>query len=153
MSWLSEKGENHCTDYDIFVYGLYCTPCLFGENAEHIQKHPSCISQTFAYSLLFFSSHFVGAGLGNLIVPNNPYVINAFAFLCSSIMIGHYGGQMRTKLRQKYNIDGNRTNDIITHCMCSPCAVCQEGQEIRLRNNNILDFDYHEIPQVQSMKS
>ena len=37
MSWLSEKGENHCTDYDIFVYGLYCTPCLFGENAEQVK--------------------------------------------------------------------------------------------------------------------
>ena len=149
MSWLSDTAN---VDYDIFVYGLFCTPCLYGENAAHIQTHPSCISQSLAYSILLFSSHVVGSAIGNFIVPHNPCVLNTFGILCSSIMIGKFGGEMRTKFRQKYNIDGNANDDILTHCMCSPCAVCQEAQEIRLRNTNILDHDYHEIPHVQTMK-
>ena len=149
MSWLSDKKE---VDYDIFVYGLFCTPCLFGENAAHVQSHPSCISQSLAYIMLNCSSYVVGSAIGNLIVPHNPYVLSSFGILCSSMMVGMLGGDMRTKLREKYYINGNKTNDSIIHCMCSPCAVCQEAQEIRLQNTNIIDHEYHQIPDVQSMK-
>lgn len=137
MSW---STRNNIIDYDIITYGLSCTPCLFGENAFSITKHPSCVSYALSYNILILSSQMSGAIIGSLTMPHNIYIGTVIGTLLSSAFIGHYAGNMRTQIRDKYGIDGSATEDFWTHFYCSPCAVCQEAHEIRCQNNvNILD--------------
>lgn len=140
MTWRNKY--NQC-EYDILMYGLFCQPCLFGENTSSIMKHPSCISHTFSYSALGFSSSWLGSLLGNVICPGSDLAMIGGSSLCYGCLIGTYGGEMRTRLRQKYGINGTPNQDVLMHFFCSPCAVCQEAQEIRLRKN---ENHYHEIP-------
>ena len=61
---------------------------------------------------------------------------------------------MRTKLREKYGIEGSFNEDFWTHFCCSSCAVCQEAHEIRCQNNvNILDDidEYQSAPLIQTV--
>lgn len=143
MNWLSKYPE-----YDILLYGFLCTPCLYGENASHINGHPSCIAHSIAYMSLIIGGNIIGGVVGNCLVQNNPYVMNAFSILFSSMVIGEFAGTTRTNLRKKYSINGNTNNDKIIHCLISPCGVCQEAQEIRERNNNVV-YGYTEIPKIQ----
>lgn len=137
MSW---STKTHTIDYDIITYGLFCTPCLFGENAFSITKHPSCVSYALSYNILILSSQMSGAIIGSLTMPHNIYIGTVIGALLSSAFIGHHAGNIRTKLREKYGIDGSFNEDFWAHFFCSPCAVCQEAHEIRCQNNaNILD--------------
>ena len=40
------------------------------------------------------------------------------------------GALIRDKVRQKYNIDGTFSTDLLVHCCCPFCAVIQEYQEV-----------------------
>lgn len=137
MSW---STRTNAIDYDIVTYGFFCTPCLFGENAYSIKKHPSCLSYALSYNMLILSSQITGAFIGSVSMPYNVYIGSVIGVLLSNAFIGHYAGNIRTQLRDKYDIDGSVCEDFWTHFCCSPCAVCQEAHEIRCRNNvNILD--------------
>lgn len=139
-------------DYDIFIYGMCCTPCLYGENAYSITRHPSCVSYALSYALLAMSFNMLGSCVGNALIPENPYMILACSSLFSSIGIGYFAGKNRQEIRKKYGINGSLDDDMCSHFICSPCGVCQEAQEIRERNKNVLDYDYHAIPEPQIMK-
>lgn len=39
----------------------------------------------------------------------------------------------RRKIRNKYLIEGNLCEDCMFHCFCSPCAVCQEYTEVKIK--------------------
>ena len=142
MSWLT-KFPN--IDFDIMIYGALCTPCLFGENSTEIHKHPSCKSNTIAYSSLLVTGNIWGHIIGNAISPGSTLSVSIADCLCTGMMIGTYGGEMRSKLRNNYNINGKKLDDSCFHCLCSPIAVCQEAQEIRNRKEmqptTILDLD------------
>ena len=143
MSW---STTNNPIDYDILTYGLFCTPCLFGENAFSIHKHPSCVSYALSYNILILSAQMSGAIIGSLTTPFNIYISTMIGTLLSSAFIGYYAGNIRTQIRDKYGIDGNVREDFCMHFCCSTCAVCQEAQEIRCQNSvNILDdIDYYQ---------
>lgn len=133
-------------DSDIIIYGTFCTPCLYGENAFNITKYPSCVYYTFSYSLLWINGCIAGATLGNLLIPNNPIMISFMSTCISQALISQHAGSMRTQLRNKYNIDGSISNDYLMHFFCSPCAICEETQIIR--NTNELEI----IPIIQKME-
>mmetsp|Transcript_690 Transcript_690/g.1244 ORF Transcript_690/g.1244 Transcript_690/m.1244 type:complete len:110 (-) Transcript_690:4791-5120(-) len=42
----------------------------------------------------------------------------------------------RSKIRDRYLIDGGFCTDCITHLFCGPCAVCQEYREANHRENS-----------------
>jgi len=46
----------------------------------------------------------------------------------------------RSKIRDKYSIYGNPTDDFLFHCCCSCCSVCQEAREAKLNKSTLLDF-------------
>ena len=153
MEFNGNRWLTNDVDYDILSYGAFCTPCLYGENAYSVTRHPSCVSYALSYALLASSFNMVGALVGNAVMPQNPYMILCCSSLFSSGAIGHFAGKQRTEIREKYGIDGTVEEDACVHFLCSPCGVCQEAQEIRERNKNVLDHvDYHAIPEPQIMK-
>lgn len=117
-------------DFNILVYGFFCTPCLFGENAYTIDQRSSCVSYTLSYIAVALSAQMFGASIGYLL-SHDPSVLSICSNVCSDCAIGMYAGDMRTKIRHKYGLSGTKETDDLFHCMCSTCAVCQEAQEIR----------------------
>jgi Cys-rich protein (TIGR01571 family) len=132
MTWSSKS-----IDIDILIYGCLCTPCLFGENAYKVKRHPSCVSYALSYSVLALSSNMIGVCIGNMIFMQNPCMIATCATLSTSIAIAEYAGSMRTDIRDLYDIDGTPNCDNVTHFFCTSCAICQEAHEIRERSNRI----------------
>mmetsp|Transcript_18697 Transcript_18697/g.33827 ORF Transcript_18697/g.33827 Transcript_18697/m.33827 type:complete len:148 (-) Transcript_18697:1728-2171(-) len=53
---------------------------------------------------------------------------------CLACFLGCIGmGFNRSNIRKAYLIPGNYLKDCLLHCFCSPCAVCQEHEEVELR--------------------
>jgi len=61
-----------------------------------------------------------------------PHITNILANVGAPLCLGCYAGKFRTRLRNKYNIQGSYANDCMIHSLISPCALCQEAEEIRL---------------------
>ena len=147
-SWVS---KNKGFDIDICMYGLYFTPCLFGRNTEHTIEHPGCESHAFTYTALVLTSTLMGVSFAQILHPGSQLLATISGTICSSVIVGSYGGDMRTKLRQKYDISGSPQEDFCAHFFCSPCAVCQEAQEIRYRSKiSHENYDAY-TPIVQTM--
>lgn len=130
------KTYKSMCEYDIMLYGMLLHPCLFAENAEHVVKHPSCLSHLLSYTGLGLVGNCTGSLLADAIVPGSAFGSSFCTTLFGNMFLGVYGGEMRTRLRKKYDIEGNSTEDFMIHTLCSPCAICQEAQEIRLRNQH-----------------
>jgi Cys-rich protein (TIGR01571 family) len=59
---------------------------------------------------------------------------SCFAPCCCSLMLCCVGGAMnRGKIRDRYLIQGSFCSDCLVHCLCTPCAICQEYSEVRNR--------------------
>ncbi|GBG77130.1 hypothetical protein CBR_g23456 [Chara braunii] len=82
-------------------------PCLtFGHNASAINDGAGgCATQSAIWCLL------------------ESFTALGFLYSCG----------YRTKLRNKYNLPEEPMPDILVHCCCLPCALCQEYKEIRYR--------------------
>lgn len=153
---MKDQWKTKGCDLDIFIYGLFCNPCLFGENSSHVIPYPGCVAQTASVLLLFYTFNATGALIDTMCLNDNTlassFLSSSFACL-STIVTAAYTSGTRTKLRNKYNIDGSDTNDFILHCLCLPCAVCREAQEIRYRKDTILDtIDPMLPPSYQKME-
>jgi hypothetical protein len=44
--------------------------------------------------------------------------------------------QLRYKIRERYNIDGNRFTDCCTSAWCSLCDMTQQGRELLLEEDS-----------------
>lgn len=88
--------------------GCFCTPCLFGLNAEKTDES-SCVFMCCLYAIL------------------SP------CYLC---WLPHC--TKRQDLRMIYNLREDPCPDCPTTCCCSPCALCQEARFLkrRSRSNN-----------------
>jgi Cys-rich protein (TIGR01571 family) len=119
--------------------------CQYGHNVQKFKLtnneiSPSWIPYTFGYfgsyvigGLIFILYANIFANFGNLSL--NPDIINTFGNVGGSICLGAYAGKFRTELREKYNIEGSQFTDCIIHSVMSPCALCQEAEEIEIRHN------------------
>jgi Cys-rich protein (TIGR01571 family) len=93
-----------CKDCGICVFGYFCLPCLFGQNAEKIDNSSCC---------------------GMCCV----YILAAECYLC---WVPHM--MKRKRLREKYGLKENpECGDCLTTLCCGPCAVCQEARELKSR--------------------
>ncbi|CAG9329920.1 unnamed protein product [Blepharisma stoltei] len=41
----------------------------------------------------------------------------------------------RGKIRDRYLINGSCFSDCLLHCLCGPCAACQEYREVNVRES------------------
>jgi hypothetical protein len=94
--------------------------------------------------------------ISSIVMPQNVILPSVLGAVLANAVIGHYAGNMRRQIRDKYNIEGSAFEDFCIHFCCSPCGVCQEAHEIRCQSNtNILDdIDdscYESAPLVQQV--
>ncbi|CAM8926893.1 hypothetical protein QQ045_022164 [Rhodiola kirilowii] len=83
-----------------------CCPCItFGQNAEILERGATSCPASGA---IFFALSYVGW---------------AFLYSCS----------YRSKLRKAYSLPAEPCADVLVHCFCSPCAICQEYRELKNR--------------------
>mmetsp|Transcript_29634 Transcript_29634/g.52895 ORF Transcript_29634/g.52895 Transcript_29634/m.52895 type:complete len:106 (-) Transcript_29634:695-1012(-) len=56
---------------------------------------------------------------------------------CLCIMcLGCIGAAInRSSIRNHYIMEGSIIGDCLVHCLCGPCAICQEVREVRTREN------------------
>lgn len=45
-----------------------------------------------------------------------------------------FAGSFRSEVRNKYNLSEEPCSDCLVHFFCSPCAVCQEARELKVRD-------------------
>jgi len=111
-------------DCDIFTYGFFCTPCLFGENAYKVDQQKSCVAHTLSYGVIALSAQMLGAMMGNFLLPHDPAMMTLCASACNNVAIGKFAGNVRTKIRNKYSLSESIETDSFIHCMFTSCAIC-----------------------------
>ncbi|KAJ7535135.1 hypothetical protein O6H91_12G019400 [Diphasiastrum complanatum] len=137
------SNDGFCSsDLEICVLGSFVPCVLYGSNVERLDPTPGTFcNHCLGYSSLFF--------LGNFIFNTNC-LAPCFSF------------PVRSAIRRKFNLQGtgetvlrsvgcctgmlesgqNRERcevvcDFAMHFCCHPCALCQEGREIRRRLPNL----------------
>ena len=139
----------NCHNTENTLMALFCSPCLYGINKSKMEAldgevGTNIIPGTFTYIAILIGWQMVGifytGFIGHLInaVPS-PDVIQCISTLCGSIGTGLYAGKLRTKIRNKYNIEGTPYYDCCIHSFAAPCALCQEANEIKYRSTIISD--------------
>ncbi|CAF1413073.1 unnamed protein product [Rotaria sordida] len=94
-------------DWGTCCYGCWCTPCLFGSNAEKLDDSDCC-----AFCCVYW--------------------LLEGCYLC---WLPHYF--KRGKLRSIYNLREDPTcGDIPATLCCGPCALCQEAREMKSRGHD-----------------
>ncbi|KAH7415197.1 hypothetical protein KP509_14G032000 [Ceratopteris richardii] len=127
---LGNNDEFCSSDLEVCLLGSTFPCVLYASNAERLQP---TVENTFSNHLLAYCGLFC---LGNLLCG-----FNALAPCFSS--------SYRTNLRKTYNLTGSGCSnccgenanhecvdnvaDFAIHYLCHPCALCQEGREIRRR--------------------
>lgn len=103
---------------------------------------PYCCGYMGSYIIGGLSFIFYGTVLTSLGGHTlTPQLATTLGNVGASLCLGCYAGKFRTRIRNKYNIQGSYMNDCIIHSIISPCALCQEAEELRLQEeisqNNI----------------
>lgn len=121
---------NCCKDEESCWWGTWCCWLLSARNSERFE-----VGSSFAQSCTFVG--FIVIVLLSLIVLPQAsllLLIGGLVYYCI------YRGQIRTKIREKYGIQGSLCEDVAIHSVCACCAVCQEAQEANVRNTRHIDF-------------
>ena len=162
MDW--SRHLIHPYDFENTCISLW-TPCLaFGFNKQKLDTLNGQVSAhwcgpAFAYCgsnilggflLLSYSSCILNV----LHFTPGPNVIQMIVSFGGSLATACYAGNFRSRLREKYNINGSLREDICIHMWCSPCALCQETSELKYQNDLLNDFtkgSYTQGPYTQVM--
>ncbi|XP_047060071.1 cell number regulator 8 [Lolium rigidum] len=138
LSCLGRNDQFCSSDVEVCLLGSVAPCVLYGSNVERLAAAPG----TFANSCLPYTGLYM---LGN----------SLFGWNCLAPWFSH---PTRTAIRRRYNLEGNfeaftkqcgccsglaedeesREHlevacDLATHYFCHPCALCQEGRELRRR--------------------
>ncbi|KAG0483627.1 hypothetical protein HPP92_011711 [Vanilla planifolia] len=132
------RNDEFCSsDLEVCLLGSFAPCVLYGGNIERLGSAPG----TFTQNCLPYAGLYM---LGNCF----------FGWNCLAPWLSYPG---RTAIRQKFNLEGNwealarsigchgvlaeeprreqleSICDLSTHVLCHPCALCQEGRELRRR--------------------
>lgn len=133
-----------CDDMLSCCIGLVCPCYLFGKNAEFLG------SGTFMGSC---TTHFIMWALVNTACC---LLTEGLSLCLPGCLVSCYACGYRRELRLKYNLQEAPCGDLVTHCFCHLCAICQEYREIRDRSDsNASDLNLAVVtaPSVQTMES
>ena len=133
--------------------------CLYGQNnarmsAMNGDPHSSC----YPYACGYIGAYVIGSigflSYGTIIGSLAHFTMSqqtaqVVAQLGGSSCIGCYAGRFRTQIRNKYGIAGSRSNDCLTHSTLSPCALCQETNELVIQNTSCDLNNTMQAPYVQ----
>ncbi|CAI0426925.1 unnamed protein product [Linum tenue] len=137
-AWFGRNDEFCSSDLEVCLLGSVAPCVLYGSNAERLGSAPG----TFANHCLPY--------IGLYLIGNSVFGWNCLA--------PWFSYPTRTAMRRRFNLEGsceavNRSCggcgsciedefqleqcetacDFATHVFCHPCALCQEGREIRRR--------------------
>ena len=127
-----------CGNYplDKTFTSLVCPMITFGHNsatmnAQEGHPYPSWVP----YGCGYIGAYVLGVVCVVSYFPQffpgiTDATVSALAQLQGSLCLGVYAGHQRSRIREKYNIEGNSYSDCIMHSFLSPCALCQESYEI-----------------------
>lgn len=155
-----------CSNTEHTAMALFCHPCLYGINKSKIEAlngepNSSMIPGTCTYLAINIGWQLAGVMYTGLIanmigVTPIPEVIQCAAASCGMLGTGLYAGRLRTQIREKYNINGSKCDDFFTHAMISPCALCQEANEIKHQTTVNSDYVFYSpmtVPDTETMKA
>jgi Cys-rich protein (TIGR01571 family) len=153
-----------CNNTENVAMAVFCYPCLYGINKSKLdsldgQPNPSMIPGTCAYIAMNIGWQLMGIMYTGFVaqlfgVAPAPEIVQSVSGLCGMIGTGLYAGRLRTRLREKYSISGTQCNDCVVHGMVSPCALCQEANEIHYQSNNTFAFySPMDVPATETMKA
>ncbi|KAJ8570686.1 hypothetical protein K7X08_037658 [Anisodus acutangulus] len=137
-SCFGKNDEFVSSDFEVCLLGTLAPCVLYGSNAERIGSSPGS-----------FANH---------CLPYTGLYLIGQSFFGWNCMAPWFSYPSRTAIRQRFNLEGNceevtrscgcyggfvedeerreqceSTCDFATHIFCHPCALCQEGRELRRR--------------------
>ncbi|CAN4109626.1 unnamed protein product [Withania somnifera] len=137
-SCFGNNDEFVSSDFEVCLLGTLAPCVLYGSNAERIGSSPGS-----------FTNH---------CLPYTGLFLIGQSFFGWNCMAPLFSYPSRTAIRQRFNLEGNceavtrscgcyggfaedeerreqceSTCDFATHIFCHPCALCQEGRELRRR--------------------
>ncbi|XP_060176897.1 cell number regulator 8-like [Lycium barbarum] len=137
-SCFGKNDEFVSSDFEVCLLGTLAPCVLYGSNAERIGSSPGSFAN---HCLPYLGLYLIGQSF--------------FGWNC---MAPWFSYPSRTAIRQRFNLEGNceaatrscgcyggfvedeerreqceSTCDFATHIFCHPCALCQEGRELRRR--------------------
>ncbi|XP_049342715.1 cell number regulator 8-like [Solanum verrucosum] len=137
-SCFGKNDEFASSDFEVCLLGTLAPCVLYGSNAERIGSSPGS-----------FTNH---------CLPYTGLFLIGQSFFGWNCMAPWFSYPNRTAIRQRFNLEGNceavtsscgchggfvedeerrehceSTCDFLTHIFCHPCALCQEGRELRRR--------------------
>lgn len=148
MNWTKKLISFHDFETTFISWGCPCLAYAFNKqkyNALEGYKSPNWCGPAIAYC----GSQLIG---GMLCYSYGTYLLNSMNIIITKdlvyglVSVGSamgsscYSAELRTKIRQKYGIDGNTCNDVCVHYWCNPCASCQETAEL----------SHHEMCEVEN---
>ena len=138
----------HGGQFETTCTSLACPMILFGHTHAKVQAsegdpYPSWILHACgyvgSYALGIFTFAAYGVPFLHAVGINvSPQVVQSIATGCGSACLGMYAGKKREKIRSKYGIHGSRFTDCMVHTLISPCALCQEANQITYNQNGPL---------------
>mmetsp|Transcript_11600 Transcript_11600/g.28434 ORF Transcript_11600/g.28434 Transcript_11600/m.28434 type:complete len:111 (-) Transcript_11600:207-539(-) len=63
-------------------------------------------------------------------LKGNGFMGPCLLYFCCPCFACIFAGQTRKEIREKYGLKEEPCHDMLVHCFCSPCAVCQEAREL-----------------------
>lgn len=138
FSCLGRQDDFYSSDLEVCLLGTMAPCVLYGTNAERLESDSGAFTNhCMPYTCLYFTGSWLFGS--NILAPWLSY-------------------RVRTAMRRRFNLEGscetfNRTCgccggcyenevqreqletacDLATHGLCHPCALCQEGRELRRR--------------------
>ncbi|XP_057845075.1 cell number regulator 1-like [Cryptomeria japonica] len=98
---------------------LWCPCVTFGQIAEIVDEgSTSCV---------------VSGGIHGVLCLTGYALAGVYGPICLTGLGWCYSCMYRTKMRAKYNLAETPCGDCLLHCLCEPCALCQEYKELKYR--------------------
>ena len=129
--WTKTLCDNHPTELVCTTILLPC--CQYGLNHQKYERmYVDSHSHWCPPVVTYVASHILGSMYALALVMITGIPLSPDLPICIGSHIGQscYTARLRTRVREKYNIDGNAWEDFTTHLLCHPCALCQENAQL-----------------------
>lgn len=128
---------------------------LFGHTHARVKAiegdpYPSWVPYCIGYAASYVSGALSAALLMSALAhPPSAAAAHAAASGCGSLHLGCYAGSNRTYIRNKYGIRGSACLDVLAHTLVSPCALCQEAEEVEFRASRGAEVLYGQLTPME----
>lgn len=108
--------------------GVGCLMSYFLTPLRMAITHSRAGTDTYQRTLLIYGLPWLCVFIFSFASGASPII--GYLALLSSILVVAIGSNYRAKLRSMYRLHGDGCTDCLVHCLCSCCAVAQEGRHV-----------------------